>query len=182
MPRLQTHTERMLRLVVLILVVANTTYFAWANGLLRAWGVGPAIQTDPQRMAQQVRPDSLRILATAEYSKVEEQVKADLAPKECLQAGDFDTTQAAPLKRALEGGLPSGSCTSSPSSLSASAPSTTRARARRSRGESFAAPFCHLERVDGEMSDAAAAFRRLFPGWDAHFLKSSGEIGMASST
>lgn len=99
----------MLRLIVLLLLVANTTYFAWANGLLRAWGLGPTMQSEPQRVAQQVRPESLRILATAEYSKVEEQAKADLVPKECLQAGDFDAAQAATLRKALESGLPNGS-------------------------------------------------------------------------
>ncbi len=99
----------MLRLLVLALLLANGVYFAWSNGHLRAWGFAPAQQSEPQRLTQQIKPEALRVLSAAEFSKVEAQVQADLAPKECQQAGPFDDSQTAALRRALETALPPGS-------------------------------------------------------------------------
>ncbi|APW44497.1 hypothetical protein [Rhodoferax saidenbachensis] len=98
----------MLRLLVLALILANGAYFAWTSGMLRAYGFAPVQQTEPQRLAQQLRPDALRVLSTAEFKKVETQAQADLAPKECLEAGPFDDAQAVTLRRALESALPGG--------------------------------------------------------------------------
>jgi len=39
----------MLRLLVLLLVLANAGYFAWSQGLLAAWGFAPAATGEPQR-------------------------------------------------------------------------------------------------------------------------------------
>jgi hypothetical protein len=95
----------MLRLFVLALILANGVYYAWSDGLLRAYGWGPAQQREPLRVAQQIKPESVRILTPAEFKRVEAQVQADLAPKECLQAGPFDEGQTEVLRRALESGL-----------------------------------------------------------------------------
>ena len=97
----------MLRLIVLLLLLANGAYFAWAQGLLAAWGVAPAQQSEPQRLAQQIRPEALRILSADEARRVE---VATSAPKsaECLQAGPFEDAQVAPLRASL-GALPAGS-------------------------------------------------------------------------
>ena len=51
--------------LVLCFVVA-AGYFAWSHGSLRAWGFGPAQQSEPQRMEQQIRPQSIRILRPEE--------------------------------------------------------------------------------------------------------------------
>lgn len=98
----------MLRLLVLVLLLANGLFFAWSHGMLRAYGFAPAPVNEPQRMAQQIKPDSIRLLSASEIKRVEAQVQADLAPKECLQAGPFDEVQAAALRKALESALPSG--------------------------------------------------------------------------
>lgn len=98
----------MLRLLVLLLLLANGLFFAWSNGLLRAYGFAPTPVSEPQRLAQQIKPDSIKLLNANEIKRVEAQVQADLAPKECLQAGPFDEVQAAALRKALESGLPSG--------------------------------------------------------------------------
>ncbi|HEY2255776.1 MAG TPA: sporulation protein [Variovorax sp.] len=52
-----------LRLVVIALLVANLGYFVWARGGLALFGTEPAhfSETEPQRLAQQVRPQVLRI-------------------------------------------------------------------------------------------------------------------------
>ena len=99
----------MLRLLVLILFVANVSYFAWAQGWLLPYGFGSVVQSEPHHLKQQIRPGALNMLSPSEFRRVEAQAQADLAPKECLQAGFFDATQAAVLQRALEASLPAGS-------------------------------------------------------------------------
>lgn len=106
---LQIYLEAMLRLLVLILILANGIYFAWSEGLLRPAGFAPAPQQEPQRLTQQVKPNALRVLTPQEFKRVEAQVQADLAPKECLQAGPFDDAQAAVLRHALESAWAPGS-------------------------------------------------------------------------
>ena len=102
----------MLRLIVLLLLLANGAYYAWAQGLLADWGVAPAQQSEPQRLAQQIRPDALRILPADEAKRVE---VAAAVPKtaECLQAGPFEEAQAAPLRASLSS-WPAGSWTLEP--------------------------------------------------------------------
>ena len=46
----------MLRFFVLVLLLANAGYYAWSQGLLLEWGLAPASQSEPQRLAQQIRP------------------------------------------------------------------------------------------------------------------------------
>lgn len=98
----------MLRLLLLALILANGIYFAWTQGLLRAYGFAPVAQGEPQRVALQIKPEAMRVLTVGELQKVEAQVQADLAPKECLQAGTFDEAHANALRGALEGVLPEG--------------------------------------------------------------------------
>lgn len=51
----------MLRLLVLLLVLLNAAYYAWSHDLLRAYGLGPLRQVEPQRLKQQIRPEALVI-------------------------------------------------------------------------------------------------------------------------
>ncbi|MFC5496673.1 SPOR domain-containing protein [Caenimonas terrae] len=99
----------MLRLIVLLLLLANGAYFAWARGLLADWGVAPAQQSEPQRLAQQIRPEALKILPADEAKKVEVAAAAP-KPAECLLAGPFEEAQAAPLRASLAS-WPTGSWT-----------------------------------------------------------------------
>ena len=97
----------MLRIVVLLLALANGAYLAWSQGLLRAWGLAPATPTEPQRLAQQIRPDALRIVRSAD----ERQPSVALAPgaAQCLQAGLYDEKQSAALREVIGSALPAGS-------------------------------------------------------------------------
>ena len=52
----------MLRIAVIVLLLANGLYFAWAQGVLAAWGLGPQEQSESYRLNQQVRPETLHIL------------------------------------------------------------------------------------------------------------------------
>ncbi len=119
----------MLRLIALLLILANGIYFAWSQGLFRAWEFAPAQQTEPQRLAQQLRPENLRILKAGEARGAEPNVTvpppattqapapvpalvdtvSTTQPAECYEAGLFDDAQTNALRRTLEAKLPSGS-------------------------------------------------------------------------
>ena len=51
----------MLRLIALVMMLANAGYFAWSQGHLRALGWGPVEQREPERLAQQLAADKLRL-------------------------------------------------------------------------------------------------------------------------
>jgi hypothetical protein len=92
----------MLRLIVLLLLLANAGFFAWSQGLLLPWGLGPLQQSEPQRLQQQIRPDAVRILPTEDLRRVESQVAQAPRPPECLQSPTLDEAQAAAVRSVLE--------------------------------------------------------------------------------
>ena len=71
----------MLRLATLILLFANAAWFAWSQGLLRPWGLGPTQQAEPHRLGQQIRPETVRVLPPAEAQRL-----ADAPPDEAAIA------------------------------------------------------------------------------------------------
>ncbi len=91
----------MLRLVFTLLLVANVGYFAWSHGFLRAWGIGPVQQAEPQRVAQQLRPELVTLLPPGDGA-------AAARGLECLATGPLDEATAASVRRALDG-WPQGS-------------------------------------------------------------------------
>jgi len=101
----------MLRLLVLVLLLANGTYFAWSQGYLRSVGAAPVQQAEPQRLEQQVRPEALRLLSAEESRRIESTAASAARAPECLQAGLFDDRQAAAVRQAVEPLLPAGAWT-----------------------------------------------------------------------
>jgi len=97
----------MLRLLLLTLILANGLYFAWTQGLLRAYGFAPAQQSEPQRLAQQIRPEALRIISPSERKRLEEQAR--VSNPQCLLAGPLTLVQAEALRPVLLSSLPEGS-------------------------------------------------------------------------
>ncbi|MBU2285437.1 MAG: sporulation protein [Gammaproteobacteria bacterium] len=55
------------RTLAIALLIANLGYFAWAHGAFAVFGSAPArfSETEPHRLAQQVRPEMLRIVQDA---------------------------------------------------------------------------------------------------------------------
>ena len=114
----------MLRLVVLLLLLANTAYFAWSQGLLAPIGLAPGVQTEPQRLGTQIQPEAIRLLTNNLTNNLATQLEnggTAAAPllgnatalvaiaTECLQAGLFNEQQTATLRASLESTLPPGS-------------------------------------------------------------------------
>ncbi|UUZ72161.1 SPOR domain-containing protein [Polaromonas sp. P1(28)-8] len=97
----------MLRLLVLALLLANAGYFAFTQGLLADYGWAPAIQAEPQRLEQQIRPEAMQLLSTGEARQFESTTPSGAA--ECLQAGLFSDEQAGALRPRLQASLPAGS-------------------------------------------------------------------------
>lgn len=102
----------MLRLLVLLLLLANAAFFAWSQGLLASVGFAPAQQSEPQRMAQQIKPEAVRVLPGDEAKRIEV-AAATPKPAECLQAGLFTDAEASSLKQSLDS-WPTGSWTMEP--------------------------------------------------------------------
>lgn len=100
----------MLRVLVLLLVLANGAYWAWTRGALAPLGLAPNSQREPQRLSQQIRPGALRLLGPEEVRRIEAALAAPPPPKapECLVAGLFNEQQAASLRVSL-GSLPPAS-------------------------------------------------------------------------
>lgn len=98
----------MLRLLVLILLLANAAFFAWSHGLLLAWGYGPTQQSEPQRVQQQVRPEAVRLLAPDELRQAETLAAQAPRPPECLQSPALDDAQVASVRAILDT-FPTGS-------------------------------------------------------------------------
>jgi hypothetical protein len=104
----------MLRQLVLLLLLANAGYWAWSQDLLASYGLAPAVQSEPQRMAAQILPEAMHLLTAEEAAKLENgnagAVSSALASTaQCLQAGLFNEQQSASLRSSLEAALPPGS-------------------------------------------------------------------------
>jgi hypothetical protein len=92
----------MLRLIVLLLLLANGGFYAWSQGLLLPWGLGPSQQSEPQRVQQQIRPDTVHILPADELRRAEMQAAQAPRPPECLQTAALEEAQLAPLRSVLD--------------------------------------------------------------------------------
>ena len=90
-----------MRALVALLLLANLAFLALSRGWLQPWvGLSTQHEREPQRLAAQVEPSSVRVLPAAAAS-------AAVATL-CLQAGPFDATQIEAAESALAA-LPPGS-------------------------------------------------------------------------
>lgn len=126
----------MLRLAVIALLLANAGYYAYTQGWLRSAGLVTPEQAEPQRLQQQIRPETLKVLraqgatnnptpppapaaAPAADTAASTPAPTAAAPAdagECLQAGIFDDKQATALRTAAAS-LPQGSWTLEPTPI-----------------------------------------------------------------
>lgn len=119
----------MLRLAVIALLLANAGYYAYTQGWLRSAGLVTPEQAEPQRLQQQIRPETLKVLraqgatnnptpppAPAVAPAADTTAAAPADAGECLQAGVFDDKQAATLRTAAAA-LPPGSWSLEPTPI-----------------------------------------------------------------
>lgn len=92
----------MLRVLVLLLVLANAAFWAWTQGWL---GTPPrAGEREPQRLEAQVRPEAVRVLPPAAASAAVQAARA--AALVCLEAGPLKDDQLAGAEAALASAAP----------------------------------------------------------------------------
>lgn len=107
----------MLRRVVVLLLLANLLFLAWSQGWLAGLtGWRPHAEREPERLARQVRPETIVVLppaasAPGRANAAAAPVASNDAPV-CLEAGPFATgasVSAMATLRALQPPLPAGS-------------------------------------------------------------------------
>lgn len=85
----------MLRLVIILLVLANAGYFAWTQGALAPLGLAPVQHAEPERLQAQIKPGSLRLLNGPKGSAVAEPV-AEPVTAPAPETGEATATEATP--------------------------------------------------------------------------------------
>jgi hypothetical protein len=103
----------MLRLLVLLLLLANGGFYAWTQGWLAPFWPGPVDQREPGRLAAQVRPELITVLTPKAASAAVAAVAAAASEPTatvCLEAGPFtDTTVVAAEETLSQYSVPVGS-------------------------------------------------------------------------
>ena len=108
----------MLRLIVLLLILLNAGFYVYAQGYLAALGFAPAVQTEPHRVNQQIRPEAMRVIGLNKAGQLpiasppaqgNANVSASTGPTECLQVGVFNEEQTFVLRERVASVLPQGS-------------------------------------------------------------------------
>ena len=106
-----------MRALVALLLLANLAFLALAQGwLLPLVGLSTHQQREPQRLAAQLQPETVRVVAAegtaaaAPASAAAPAASAAVAEPICLQAGPFDAAQASAVEAMLaQAQLPAGS-------------------------------------------------------------------------
>lgn len=115
-------------MLVLVLLLANGAYFAWGQGWLAAYGFVPARVSEPERLAQQIRPEAMRLATDSPAARPSQTAAAAKTPvvaaaetpitpptalpsnaTQCLQVGVFTERQARALRLRLRNSLPADS-------------------------------------------------------------------------
>lgn len=94
----------MLRVFVLVLMLLNMGYFAWGQGWLLSFDIGPTSQREPQRLAKQIHPEAIHIVSAEEIATSSSEGKAGAL--ECLKSEVLDAEQVGKLRAVLQDTLP----------------------------------------------------------------------------
>jgi hypothetical protein len=98
-----------LRFFVGLLLLANIAFYVWSQGWVDGLvGIKARGDREPERLAKQVRPESVRILTPQAVAAAASAAESSLA---CLEAGPFDENTVAAAESTLRSVLPPGSWT-----------------------------------------------------------------------
>jgi hypothetical protein len=103
----------MLRLIALLLVLLNGVFLMWSQGMWQPVA-GPQDPAEPQRLRQQIRPDTLKPLTEQAQRDLEKTAESRTRQSTCLVAGVFDERQVRVLEKQLTTNWPAGSWTLEP--------------------------------------------------------------------
>lgn len=93
----------MLRLLLLALLVANLGFYSWTQGWLDGVvGARASGDREPERLARQVRPETVVILPPEAAASASNSAAASA----CLEAGPFSATELSAASAALKQALP----------------------------------------------------------------------------
>ena len=96
----------MLRALLAALVVANLVFFAYTRGALDGLlGLRSFGDREPERLAHQVRPQSIRVLPTAPAAPGP---SAATEAATCFETPPFTASESAAVEAVLAAGLPAG--------------------------------------------------------------------------
>ena len=96
-----------MRTLLVLLLLANGAFFAWAQGWLAPAVPAPRhTEREPQRLAAQVRPESVVVLAPQAASAALQ--AAHNTALRCLEAGPYSEAEARSVEEALSAALPLG--------------------------------------------------------------------------
>ena len=92
------------RTFALLLLLLNALYWAWGEGWLLDYGFGPTPQREPQRLAQQIRPEALTVLKAANGPLPPLAVAPE--PSVCLQSVPLNAAQVDAVRGLLASSWP----------------------------------------------------------------------------
>lgn len=108
----------MLRALVLLLLLANAGFWAWRQGWLaplnEVIGARPQGEREPERLARQVRPETVKLLSPEAASAARRRARPSQPPIStgaCLEAGPYTPAELATVQPALQAAWPGGSWT-----------------------------------------------------------------------
>ena len=97
----------MLRLLVLLLVIANAVFYGWRQGWLDdVVGVRAQGDREPGRLALQVEPQRVRVLSAGPARGGAPAAAAPEAPTVCLEVGPYTAAQQGAAQSAIAGVVP----------------------------------------------------------------------------
>jgi hypothetical protein len=106
-----------MRVLIILLVLVNGAYFLWAQGHLNGLGLGPFNPSEPQHLAAQIKPDSLKVLSAEDAKRMTAPVEPSAPATECLSAAALDAKTAAAVRTAATQDLPASQWSLSPITL-----------------------------------------------------------------
>lgn len=119
----------MLRLLVLMLLLLNVSYFAWRHGWLAEQGLGPSSQHEPQRLARQISPEAVRVLDADAAASPEATASSLAADPAAAEPGAAASAQAPGSQAGAPDTAASQSTTTPSSGTAAPAPQNAAALA-----------------------------------------------------